>query len=148
MARSFAKLYVSVWDAGSDFYDLSADAQWLYWTLLSHPLLSPAGVVPLQPRKWAKRAKGMTVRRVTGALDELANVGRKVIIDDDTEEVLLRVFIRRDMGYRTPNIKKSIEASIDHIESDALRHVATLELTHAATHPGTLNGSHYGTGDE
>ncbi len=129
MARSFAKLYVSVWDSGSDFYDLSADAQWLYWTLLSHPLLSPAGVIPLQPRKWAKRANGMTLRRVQTALGELVTVDQKVIVDAETEEVLLRAFIRRDQGWRTPNIKKSIEASVIRIESQTLRDAATLELT-------------------
>lgn len=129
MARSYAKMYVSVWDVGSDFYDLSADAQWLYWMLLSHPLLSPAGVLPLQPRKWAKRARGMTERRVLAALKELHDTDRKVLVDDDTEELAIRTYLQNDMGYRTPNVLKSIHASIMGIESDALREVATDSLT-------------------
>lgn len=131
MARSFAKMYVSVWDAGNDFYDLSTDAQWLYWTLLSHPLLSPAGVLPLQPRKWAKRSKGMTERRVLAALRELVATGQKVLIDDDTEELLIRTFVAWDKGYKTPNIHTSITSSIKSIESHALRDAATDALTQA-----------------
>lgn len=129
MTRSFAKMYVSVWDVGSDFYDLSADAQWLYWTLLGHPLLSPAGVLPLQPRKWAKRARGMTERRVHAALRELSDTGQKVLTDDDTEELAIRTFLQNDKGFRTPNVLKSIHASIMSIESHALRQAATDSLT-------------------
>lgn len=144
MSRSYAKLFVSVWDSGSDFLDLDTDSQWLYWMLLSHPLLSPAGVLPLQPRKWAKRARGMTERRVLRALNELAG-NHKVVVDDDTEEVLIRTFIRHDNGWRTPNVRKSIETSLQRIESGPLRREATLELTHAVTLDGTLSGRVNGT---
>lgn len=131
MARTFAKMYLSVWNVGSDFYELSADAQWLYWTLLGHPLLSPAGVLPVQPRKWAKRSKGMTERRVQAALRELVDTGQKVMVDDDTEELLIRTFIAWDKGYKTPNIHTSITTSIQSIESHDLRVAATNALTQA-----------------
>lgn len=130
MARKYIKLHLSVWDPASDFLELSVDAQWLYWVLCSHPLLSAAGIMPMQPRKWAKRAKGMTVKRVMTALDELA-AADKVVIDDDTEELLVRTFIRWDNAFRTPNVKKAIEASITRSESCSIRHAAALELTHA-----------------
>lgn len=136
MARAFAKMYVSVWDVGSDFYDLSTDAQWLYWTLLSHPLLSPAGVLPLQPRKWAKRARGMTERRVLAALKELADTDRKVLIDEDTEELAIRTFLKNDKGWRTPNVLTSIHSSIRGIESHELRDAVTVGLTLAMTDSG------------
>lgn len=150
--RRYAKMYVSVWDPESEFRDRSPDAQWLFWALVSNPQLSPAGVVTLQPRKWARFAKGMTAKRVSAALEELA-AHRYVVVDAVTEEVLIRTFIRYDQGWRTPNIRKSIETSIERVESDALRHAATLELTHAATLEGTLkgtlsrtvNGTHSGT---
>lgn len=142
MARSYAKMFLSVWDPGSDFLDLSPDAQWLYWVLVSHPMLTPAGVLPLQPRKWAQKARGMTVRRVTAALAELA--GNKVIVDDNTEEVMIRTFIRWDTGWKTPNIRKAIEASVTRIESNELRHTATLALTLAATRNGDHPATHPG----
>jgi hypothetical protein len=147
MARKYAKMWLAAWSPGSDFYALGPDAQWLYWVLVGHPKLTPAGVAALQPRQWAKRAKGMTVKRVTAAYDEL--VRRSYLLaDDDTEEVLIRTFIRWDKGYRTPNIRKSIEVSIERIESDRLRHTATHELTLAVTHEGTDGPDDGGTHGE
>lgn len=140
MARKYAKLWLSAWAATSDFPVLTADAQWLYWTLIGHPKLSPAGVLPLQTRQWAKRARGMTTKRVTAAYDELVDA-RYLLADDDTEEVLIRTFIRHDKGYRTPNIRKSIATSIERIESHRLRVTATHELTLALTLEGTLSGT-------
>lgn len=137
MTRTYAKSFLSMWAPGSDFLQLSTDAQWLYWVLFSHPSLTPAGTLPLQPRKWAQCSKDMTQRRVTAALADLVR-SEKVIVDEDTEEVLIRTFIRWDKGWRTPNINTSIKASIAQIESDGLRHVATRELTLAPT----LNGNH------
>jgi hypothetical protein len=52
MPRTFAKLYLSVWD-DPDFLALTGDAQRLYLVLFSHKKLSLAGVLPLQPRQWA-----------------------------------------------------------------------------------------------
>ena len=135
MARSYAKSYVSMWDAESDFLDLTADAQWLYQALYTHPLLSPAGVLPFQPRKWARKAKDMTPKRVTAAVELLASE-RYVILDEDTEECLVRTFIRHDQGWRTPNIRKSIETSITRIESETLRLTASHELRVALTLAG------------
>lgn len=135
MARKYAKMWLSAWAPGSEFYDLSADAQWLYWTLVGHPKLTPAGVLAHQPRQWAKRAKGVGPKRITAAYEELV-AGRYLLADNDTEEVLIRTFIRHDKGYRTPNIRKSIEVSIARIESHRLRVAATHELTLALTLEG------------
>lgn len=137
MARTYAKSYVSMWDAESDFLHITADAQWLYQALYSHPLLSPAGVLPFQPRKWARKARDMTPKRI-GAAVELLTAERYLILDEDTEECLVRTFIRHDQGWRTPNIRKSIETSISRIESERLRVTATLELTHALRVAGLL----------
>jgi hypothetical protein len=146
MARTYAKSYVSMWDAESDFLSLTADAQWLYQALYSHPLLSPAGVLPHQPRKWARKARDMTPKRIAAAVD-LLTVERYLLLDEDTEECMVRTFIRHDQGWRTPNIRKSIETSISRIESEALRVSATLELTHALRVAGLLpDGSPDGSG--
>lgn len=131
MARSFAKIMLSTWDENSDFETLSMEAQWLYWVLLSHPLLSPAGVLPLQPRKWARRASNGDRDAVEDALREL--VGKaKIVVDDDTEEVLIRTFIRHDGGAKNPNIHKAIVAAVGRIESPKLRDIAAASLAAAS----------------
>lgn len=135
MTRKYAKAYVSMWDAESDFIKLTADAQWLYWVLFSHPALSPAGVLQLQPKKWQRRGKGMTAKRLTAALEMLA-ADHYVLIDEVTEECLIRTYIRHDQGWRTPNIRTSIRAAIRSIESQRLRVAATHELTLALRDAG------------
>ena len=141
MARTYVKLYTKMWAAEEDFAEMPTDAQWLYWVMLSHPSLSPAGCLPFKPRLWARRSPDMTLRRVTVALQRLVK-DAKVLIDEDTGELLIRTFIRYDQGHRTPNIRKSIEAAIAQIDSDVLRDAATDELgravTLSATHPPTL----------
>lgn len=135
MARSYAKSYVSAWAAAGDFVNLTADAQWLYWMLYSHELLSPAGVLPLQPRKWARRAADQSTKRIGTALARLVKDGY-LLVDEDSEECLIRTFVRHDKGYRTPNIRTSIRTAISRIESQRLRVAATHELTLALTLDG------------
>lgn len=132
MARSYAKLLVEIWDPTGDFRDLTEGAQRLYMMLISHPQLTAAGVIPLQSRRWAGTAKDLTERKVERYLAELeAHPSRKVLIDRDTEEVLVRAFIRRDGGANNPNIGKAIRGAINNIESKGLRRYAEKEWTRA-----------------
>lgn len=130
MARRYAKLYTSVWDPTDDFRTLTGDAQRLYFALMSQPHLSPAGVLPLTPRKWATLAADATPRQIAKALAEL-EAASKVLVDRDTEEAFVRAFIRRDEGTRTPNVVKAIMRSIATIESQRLREQAEEELAKA-----------------
>lgn len=128
MARQYAKFYVTVW--GSDFRQLTRGAQHLYFQLVSNPKLSAAGCVTIQPRKWANQSADTTPAEIEADLSELA-AKRYVLIDDDTEELLVRSFIHHDRGYRNKYLLKSIETAIAAIESPALRDHARLELAAA-----------------
>jgi hypothetical protein len=123
MPRTFAKLYLSVWD-DPDFLALSADAQRLYLVLFSHKKLSLAGVLPLQPRQWAKTARDALPETVEEALRELVEA-RFVVVDEDTEEALVRTFVRHDGGATNSNVHKAIRCAIDRVASKRLR--ATIE---------------------
>jgi hypothetical protein len=128
MARSYAKIYVSIW--ADDFKALTRGAQHLYFVLVSNPKLSPAGCVVCQPRKWAKYATGCDQADVTDALEELIQA-RYVLHDEDTDEVLIRSFIRHDRGFRNQYLRKSIETAVSSIESRRLREHARNELAAA-----------------
>lgn len=134
MARAYAKLLVSTWDPESDFPTLSRNAQWLYWVLISQPALSNAGVLPLQPRKWAGRASDADAETVAEALEELVRRGF-VLVDEGTEEALVRTFIRHDGGLNNSKIRKGIVSAIDKIESEALKRVARAVFDGEATKP-------------
>lgn len=128
MARQYAKFYVTVW--GSDFRQLTRGAQHLYFQLVSNPKLSAAGCVTIQPRKWANQSADTTAAQIETDLIELA-AKRYVLIDDDTEELLIRSFIHHDRGHRNKFLLKSIETAIAVIESPTLREHARLELAAA-----------------
>jgi hypothetical protein len=134
MPRTYAKLFVEVWSTDNDFRELSSAAQRLYWLLCSQEELTSAGVLPVRTRRWSNFAPDTTEPQVKKALAELVATD-KVYVDDTTEELLIRSFIRRDEGWRTPNIRKSIVNAIGNIESEALRKVALEELERiVATH--------------
>lgn len=93
-AREYAKLRIGRWRE-ADWLKLTADAQWLYDFLASQPTTNSAGVFPIQRTKWAKGAADMTVERVTAAARMLDD--RKfIVVDHDTEEGVIRSYIRDD----------------------------------------------------
>lgn len=128
MARKYAKVYLSIW--ATDFRELSVAAQHLYLLLLSNPKLSAAGCIVAQPRKWSRYSEGCSKDSTEGALEELSE-RRYVLCDEDTDEVLIRSFIRHDDGVGNKFLRKAIESAIAAIESPALKAHATLELAAA-----------------
>ena len=137
MARQYAKVYLSIWATDSDFRKLDGASQRLYFLLTSSPKLSPAGCAVAQPRKWAQQASDTTADDIEAALSVL-ETKRYVLIDHETEEVLIRSFIRHDRGFRNQFLRKSIESAIALIESTRLRDHAALEL--AACIESAANG--------
>ncbi|MEV4197032.1 hypothetical protein [Micromonospora globbae] len=110
MARSEARLAVSIW-TDADFLALSPTAQRMFMFLLSQPDLAHDGVLALRERRWSKTAAGLTSANVESDLNELRRA-RFIVVDEDTEEVLIRSFIRRDKVYRQPNV---LRAAADHL---------------------------------
>lgn len=142
MARAYGKVLVTIW-RDEEFRALPATAQRLYLYFISSPDLSSAGVLPMRVSKWAKAATDLISPAVRDDLDCLREVGF-VLVDDETEEVMVRSFIKNDEGYRTPNMRKAIHAAIDSIESRDLREHADAALAalHAGTHTPTHSGTH------
>jgi hypothetical protein len=124
MARTFGAILTSIW-SDQDFTTLPASTQRLYFLMLSFPKTTHAGTLPLTVRRWARTAPDATVEGVEADLERLESA-RFVLVDRDTEEVLIRSFIAHDKGYKIPNLAKSILAQIHAIESPRLR-------THALT---------------
>ena len=126
MARSYAQLHQRIW-ADPDWRALDLGAQHLYLLLISQPQLNMAGVLPLQLRKWSSCVDGWDIGDVAGALDRLRD-RRFVIVDEDTEEVLVRTLIRNDGGYKTPGMLKSILQFAEAAQSPAIRLALAVEL--------------------
>lgn len=118
MARSEARIFTTIWQ-DVEFLALSEGAQRLYLFLLSQPDLGHCGLIALRERRWARTAAGLTAERVTTALKEL-DAARFIVIDEDTEEVLVRSLIRRDQIWKQPNVMKSAREAAQLIESRAV----------------------------
>jgi hypothetical protein len=125
----YGKLYSHIWQdaefAGTE--GLDARVQLVFLLLLSFPTRNNAGVLPLTIKRWARASRDGTVGNVTAALRVL-EAGRFIVIDWETEEVLIRTFIRNDELYKKPNVMKNALKDVECVESALLKQALADEL--------------------
>lgn len=126
MPNAAGMIYESIWRDG-DWRKLSRSAQCLYVQLLSQKELDCAGLLPLQPTKWAKGCDEMTVDQVWADLDELQD-NRFVFYDVDTDETLIRTQIHKPFIINIPNCRASVMRSAKLCASPVLRAILAAEL--------------------
>lgn len=126
MARSYAKIATSIW-RDDDFRVLSAAEQHAYLLLITQPDISAAGVLTMALARWASRAKDCTRASFREALDGLQD-HRFVVIDDETDELLVRSFVRWDGGSTNSKRRHAIRDAAEQIESNAIRRVLAAEF--------------------
>lgn len=126
MANAAAVIYESIW-RDPQFRQLSRGAQALYVQLLSQKELDCAGVLPLQPEKWATGCNGLTVQQVWDDLNELQD-SRFVFYDLETYEAFIRTHVRNSNVMKVPNMRKSARRAAGLIGSSRLRSLLALEL--------------------
>jgi hypothetical protein len=130
MSRSYGKVFVDIW-RDRDFLARSPEAQRLYLLLCSQANLNSAGVLPLQVKRWSKLSEKTSEADIRAALDELAE-HRFIVVDEDTEEVLIRSFIRRDEWWKNPKHWIGIKSTALDTASDCLRIAIRLEIERLA----------------
>jgi hypothetical protein len=126
MARSYANIATAIW-RDDDFRILSVAAQHAYFLLASQADISAAGILSLNLTRWAARTKDVTRASLRAALEEL-EAHRFVAVDDETEELLVRSFVRWDNGYGNPKRRPVIRDAAGEIESPRLRRVLAEEF--------------------
>lgn len=125
MARSFARVKASVW-VDEDWRRLSPGAQWCYMLLISQPQINNCGIVPYQPRRWARMAAGVTPEHVAAYLTELARANF-IIVDEGSEEILVRSFVKHDEIAKQPKLVISARRQFGEIQSDTIPEVLRRE---------------------
>ncbi|WP_143268709.1 hypothetical protein [Amycolatopsis vastitatis] len=115
-----------IWN-DKDFRELSLPAKMLYLQLMSQEKLSYAGVLDLTMKRWAGPHPDLATSEVGAALDEL-DAARFVVLDQETEELLVRSFIRNDELYKQPNVLAAALRTAFEIESPVLRAALAAEL--------------------
>lgn len=126
MARSFSKLWFSLFQ-DEHFCSQPILDKLLFTVLLGQQAFNYAGLSPIQLRKWAKGMRPATDMEIKAALIRLER-NRYVFTDSDSEEVLIRSFIRNDEVEKQPNLLISALSSAAELESPKLAAVLLSEL--------------------
>ena len=126
MAREHANIRLDMW-GDADWRALSRDAQWLYELLLTHPDTNRAGVSDWRPGRLAKMA-------ASTATDDVRKAGAELeqrfflVIDEDTEEVLVRSYVKYDGVLKQPNLTVTMAKDWAGVASARLRAVIAFEV--------------------
>lgn len=118
MARRYAPVMCSIWD-DEDFVALDPDAQRLYILLLSQKKLSMVGVVPYAPRNWSRGCHVTDATAIEATLAKLV-AARFVIVDHDTDELLVRTMVKHDPP-KGPKSRAAMWRALAAVDSEALR---------------------------
>jgi hypothetical protein len=138
MARDHARMQTGLW-RGGDWRALTSDAQWAYEMLCQQDALSYAGVVDYRPGRFAALAADMTARKVEAACRKL-EAERFVIIDRQTEELLVRTYVRHDGVLDRTNMGKAVGRALAKVVSLTLYAAIITELARHYGDKPTLSG--------
>lgn len=135
MSRNYAQIFTAIW-RDPDFLALRRTQQQAYFLLVTQPNISAAGVLPITERRWTKLAADDSQEELLADIAHLHKIGM-VVVDEDTEELLVRSFIRHDNGYRNPRRQPSIRDAAQDVQSPRLRQALAVELVRLGC-PGWL----------
>lgn len=130
MARSYATIRTQIWK-NPDFSALNLDAQWAFLMLISQNDINLCGVIPYRPKFWATHAS-VTLARVRKACAAL-EASEFVVIDDTTDDLWVRSFIKYDNVLRQPNVAIRMAKDFQGLHSEriaALVRASLPELLH------------------
>ena len=126
MARVYASVKLGIWD-DDDFRALTPPAQHLYFLLLTDPKLSYCGAGDWLPKRIRQKAKGWEITEILNAALELVD-NRLIVIAEDTDEYLVRSFVRHDGVMAHSKLCVSAATATREIGSNSLRRVVIGEL--------------------
>ena len=122
----YGKIFKRAW-GNADFKALTCQQQLLYLKLVSQTDISLAGVLTLATIRWAGQTAGVTDKDIARTLAEL-EAARFIVCDRETQEVLVRSYVRNDLGWRSSKTMKAVKAAVGRILSPRLRGVISAEL--------------------
>ena len=126
MPRDHARMRLDIW-ADEDWTDLTSSGQWLYERLLTHSGLSYCGVVEWRPKRIAQSARDLKALDVEMFAVELED-RNFLVIDRDTEECLVRSFVKHDGLMDKWNLAAAVARTFTAVSSKALRGAIVHEL--------------------
>lgn len=119
MARTQARIHTTIW-SDPEFIELPSGVQRVFVLAFSQANINTCGVVPYQPKRWAKLAPDTTptsIRRAVAMLEDRS----KVVVDEATEELWVRSFVKRDGILSSPNMTVAMSREFPSVLSPAIR---------------------------
>lgn len=129
MTRDYSMVQIAIW-TDPDFRNLSVEAQRLYFLLLTSPTLNRCGVADWRENRLAALAVDSNVESLRAAAFELGNA-RLIAVDPETEEALVRSFVRHDGVLKSPNVTRALVKDYASIASSKLMALVSVEVRRA-----------------
>lgn len=123
MTRTYGYVDCGIWD-DPEFIGLSAGAQRTYFMLITQTDISACGSLALTLRRWSRTCSS---DGINSWLLELSDA-RFVVMDEDTEELLVRTFVKYDGGHKHAKRVMAVVATAKAIKSPTLRYSVASEL--------------------
>lgn len=136
--HEYAKVNVAIW-GDQDWKKLTRDEHWLYFLLWSHPKTNAAGVADWRPGRLASSAAQTTaedVRRIAAQLQ----AKRFILVDEESEEVLIRSYLKHDQRMKQPNASVSVANAYSGTASLPIQKVIVYELGRLKERQPTYKG--------
>jgi hypothetical protein len=137
MARH-TRIYASIWD-DPDFLALKIAEQHAYFLLMSNKGLSRCGVITYIPSLFEHLATDITAKRFGAAVQGLRGA-RFVILDERTQELLVRTHVRHDGVLDRVNMGKACGTAFEAVVSDEIRRSIGDELARLMKEEPALAG--------
>ena len=128
MANTHFIFKTATWS--TDFPALTVEAQHLYQLLGSQPDITLCGVLSIAVRRWAALSANGSPARTRKALSELVEK-RYVVVDETTDELVLRTYVKHAGGLKIPNVVIGLTRDYTKIASASLRRVVLEQVDEA-----------------
>jgi len=126
LPKEYGQLRHDIW-SDDDWLNLTVPAQHLYMTLLSDPRLNYCGVTDWRIGKLTQRAAENRPLDTLLAAAELSEA-HFIVVDEITEEVMIRSFLRHDPILKNPRLAVTMSKEYGTIGSRKIRAALVFEL--------------------
>jgi hypothetical protein len=126
MARKEARVQVTIW-SDPEFVALSQEDQRNYFHAFTQPGISLCGVLPLTMGRWTGMAADVTPEGMRASFDRL-EVAKFILVDYETDELLVRSFLRHDGVWRNAKTQAGALAQRKHIISKKIGNAVDREI--------------------
>lgn len=126
MPRSFAQIGTGLWNEPT-IRSHTITAQRAYFLIYTQPELSRCGVLPFRLKRLAGMAADDTPTKLRKALVALEKT-RHIVVDEDSEEVLLRTYVRHDGLLSQPQVVATMVQDFALVESPSIQSAFLAEL--------------------